>query len=100
MNALKDILVSTTEFLQQSQDTSWSPLTPQEVTRHLKLQIKNLNQNEKIDTNLLKVEFAPTSTIQEIAMANGWHNAYLKLASQFDKAVKLYEVKYNQTTEK
>jgi len=33
------------------------------------------------------VEFAPTSTIQEIAMANGWHDEYLRLAEVVDRHV-------------
>ncbi len=33
----------------------------------------------------LNMEFAPTSTYQEISLSNGWAGEYLKLAEQFDK---------------
>lgn len=36
----------------------------------------------------LNLEFAPTSTYQEISLSNGWADEYIKLAEQFDK---LYE---------
>lgn len=32
----------------------------------------------------LNMEFAPTSTYQEISLSNGWAEEYLKLAEQFD----------------
>ncbi len=38
--------------------------------------------------NKLNIEFAPTSTYQEISLSNGWGNEFIKLAGQFDK---LYE---------
>ncbi len=36
----------------------------------------------------LNLEFAPTSTYQEISLSNGWANEFLNLAQQFDN---LYE---------
>ena len=41
------------------------------------------------------MEFAPTSTYQEISLSNGWGNEFLKLADQFDK---LYEKIRRQET--
>jgi phosphosulfolactate synthase (CoM biosynthesis protein A) len=46
---------------------------------------------EKGNIKLLKkykIMFAPTGTFQEIAMANDWHDDYMKLADDFDN---LYE---------
>ncbi len=33
----------------------------------------------------LSMHFAPTGPLQEISLANGWGEIYLKLAEQFDK---------------
>ena len=33
--------------------------------------------------------FAPTGPIQEIAISNGWHDPYMKLAEEFDKLAHL-----------
>ena len=75
------------ELLEESEESDWSPLTPQEVAKNLKDQIERLERNEKIDTHLLEVEFAVTSTLQEISMTNGWSKEYLKLAAEFDEEI-------------
>ncbi|MDI9862335.1 hypothetical protein [Flectobacillus roseus] len=36
----------------------------------------------------LNMEFAPTSTYQEISLSNGWADEFTKLAEQFDKLYK------------
>ena len=43
----------------------------------------------------LNMEFAPTSTYQEISLSNGWADEFIKLAEQFDK---LYEKIKKQET--
>ncbi|WP_109853425.1 hypothetical protein [Aquimarina sp. AU58] len=87
MENLKEILIKVIELLNQSVESDWSPLTPKEVVKNLEIQICKLERNEKIDKHLLQVEFAPTSTIQEISMANGWNVEYLKLSSKFDEEI-------------
>jgi hypothetical protein len=34
---------------------------------------------------MLRPEFAPTGNLQELAMANGWHQQYMTMAKRFDK---------------
>jgi hypothetical protein len=87
MESLKEIIIKTIELLNKSKECDWSPLKPKEVIKNLETQLAKLEKNEKIDRLLLEVEFAPTSTIQEISMANGWSNEYLKLSSKFDKEI-------------
>ena len=87
METLKEILIKTMQLLKQSKESDWSPLTPEEVVINLETQIEKLEKNEKIDRLLLELEFAPTSTIQEISLANGWSREYLKLSSKFDKEI-------------
>ena len=87
MKSLKEILLNIIELLNQSDESVWSPITPQEIINNLNHQIKKMDRNEKVDNDILKVEFAPTSTIQEIAMSNGWHDEYLKLSTKFDKEI-------------
>jgi hypothetical protein len=36
----------------------------------------------------LNLEFAPTSTYQELSLSNGWSNEYINLSAQFDKLYK------------
>ena len=87
MKNLKEILIKVIDDLNNSVESDWSSLTPKEVVKNLEIQIGKLERNEKIDRHLLEVEFAPTSTIQEISMANGWSDEYLKLSSKFDKEI-------------
>ncbi|WP_271766272.1 hypothetical protein [Aquimarina algiphila] len=87
MENLKEILIKVIDHLNNSVESDWSSLTPKEVVKNLEIQIVKLERNEKIDRDLLEVEFAPTSTIQEISMANGWSDEYLKLSSKFDKEI-------------
>lgn len=54
--------------------------------------LNDLNQYiEKIEycdfetLNKLEMEFAPTSTYQEISLSNGWSAKFLEIAEQFDK---------------
>lgn len=91
MENFKEILIKVIKLLNQSEESDWSSLTPKEVVKNLEIQIAKLERNEKIDKNLLAIEFAPTSTIQEISMANGWSDEYLKLSSKFDEEI----VKFN-----
>lgn len=85
---LKQVLENTIDFLCKSEESLWSPLTPKEVIKNLEAQIENIKNNKKIDTTLLSVEYAPTSSIQEIAMANNWSNKYLELSKEFDELIK------------
>jgi xanthosine utilization system XapX-like protein len=85
---LKQVLENTIDFLHKSEESLWSPLTPKEVIKNLEAQIENIKNNKRIDSTLLSVEYAPTSSIQEIAMANNWSNKYLELSEEFDKLIK------------
>ncbi|WMI70041.1 hypothetical protein [Mangrovimonas sp. YM274] len=85
---LKEILETTIDFLSNSVESVWSPLSPEEVIKNLKKQIENLKYDRPIDKILLGVEFAPTSTIQEISIANNWTKEFLKLSAEFDDLIK------------
>jgi len=85
--ALITALERTCALLERSEESVWSPLTPSEVAENLRLAIGRLVRGEAVDYRHLGVEFAPTSTIQEIAMANGWHDEYMQLAEVIDDHV-------------
>jgi hypothetical protein len=71
-------------LLDRSEESVWSPLSPAEVAENLRQAIGRLVRGDAVDYGTLRLEFAPTSTIQEIAMANGWHDEYLQLADVVD----------------
>jgi hypothetical protein len=80
-------LERTCALLERSEESVYSPLTPAEVVRNLRATIDALVRGQAVDDLTVRVEFAPTSTIQEIAMANGWHDEYLELARAVDSHV-------------
>ena len=80
-------LERTCALLERSEESLWSPLTPADVAKNLRSAIGGLIRGDAVDHRTLRVEFAPTSTIQEIAMANGWHDEYLRLAEVVDRDV-------------
>jgi hypothetical protein len=83
ISVLEQIVVK----LSKSEEAVYSSLTPNEVIKNIQDQIDKIKINKEFDKSLLKVEFAPTSTIQEIAMANDWSEEYLKLADKFDQLI-------------
>ncbi len=78
-------LEQTCELLEQSEPTPYSPLTPVELRRKLMKIVEALRNDQPYNRGILTIEFAPTSTVQEIAMENGWHDEYLEIASVVDK---------------
>lgn len=87
MKKIKEILTQTIKLLEGSKESDWSPLTPKEVIKNLEAQIERLERGEEPERDLLALEFAPTSTIQEISMLNGWSIQYLELSTQLDQAI-------------
>lgn len=74
-------------LLDRSEESAWSPLTPAQVAKNLRRVIEALGRGDALDRLALGTEFAPTSTIQEIAMTNGWHDEYMRLAEIVDANV-------------
>ena len=84
---LKELLNEILTFIEDSEDTLWSPLTVNEVSEIIQKEIKNLETGKKVNRNQLIIEFLPTSTFQEISMDNGWSNDYISLSANFDKLI-------------
>jgi hypothetical protein len=60
--------------------------------------IETKNCNFKILENL-NLEFAPTSTYQELSMAGGWSEQYFKISTEFDKLYKILTVENKNIAE-
>lgn len=82
MNATDAITLLNTH-LESSVDSDWSAWSVDDV----KAILKRLNLSShwtKEDRNELAVLLAPTGALQEIAMANDWHDDYMKCATTLD----------------
>ena len=84
-DSLVRALQRTCELLEQSEEVAWSPLTPEKVREKLLKVLKRVSAGRRFSKTSLAVEFAPTGTLQEIAMANGWHEEYMSLADVVDR---------------
>lgn len=70
-------------------DTVWAGYdNAEEFLADLNQDIEKIKFCDFATLNKLAMEFAPTSTYQEISLSNGWGDKYLTLAADFDK---LYE---------
>lgn len=84
-DAMVDILKSVQSHITIESSTGLSNYTSaKELIDELTADIAEI-QNGKIQLlKKYKIKFAPTGTFQEIAMANNWHDDYMKLADEFD----------------
>jgi len=69
-------------------DVTWSHYDNQiDAMTDVKGYIERLKKGETLEFRDLKLLFAPTDSLQEIAISNGWGNEFLTLADQFDKVI-------------
>ena len=78
-------LEETISFLQKSESSDWSSLSPQEIIRRLEAEVGKAQNRKPVDVDLLDRLFAPTGVLQEISMDNGWGTKFLRLAEIVDR---------------
>ena len=72
--------------ISDSPDAAWTKYeTAKEFRNDLERYITLLRVNDKDCLEDLKILFAPTASLQEHSISNGWSDEYLRLAEQFDK---------------
>lgn len=95
---VRQILETIKGWTTDETDTVWAGYdNGKEFLVDLNIDIEKIKFCDFETLDKLNMEFAPTSTYQEIYLSNGWGNEFLKLAEQFDK---LYEkIKSHKRTE-
>lgn len=67
-------------------DTIWAGFDSVDIfLNELSQDIENIKLCNFTTLDKVNIEFAVTSTYQELSMSNGWSNEYLKLSEKFDK---------------
>jgi hypothetical protein len=80
------VLRATRTLLAQSREIGWPDEDPGECTEFIDKMIAHVTApDSSAPPQFSCIQFAPTGPIQEIAMSNGWHDAYIELASEFDR---------------
>jgi hypothetical protein len=83
---LIEMLKQIKSYTGKDTDTSWSTYDdPQEVRDELDEYIAKLTDGNESVIDTLNILFAPTSTFQELSIANNWSDEYLAMAEEFDK---------------
>lgn len=82
---LADVLTAARDLALRSRQHGWPDEDPSEAVRVLDRMLAHLDDRSRPAPPFACIQFAPTGPLQEIAMANGWHDAYLELADRFDR---------------
>jgi len=86
---VRQILERIKSWTTNETDTVWAGyVNAEEFLVDLNQDIEKIKFCDFTTLDKLKIEFAPTSTYQEISISNGWGDEFLKLAENFDN---LYE---------
>lgn len=92
MNEISEIISiikETRNHINDSTDVIWTNYkNAQELQNEMDNDIQDLENGKLISLEKYKMYFLPTATFQEISIANGWSEEYMKLAEKFDE---LYE---------
>jgi len=84
MKDLIEALRETILLLDRSKDSGWTTQTVTQIKAILSENIKALETDGSFQKRTLGVLFAPTGSIQETAISNGWPDEYMRLASVVD----------------
>lgn len=96
---IADILIEMKSFLNEDSNMVWSGF--ENAIDFMNELDKDINLIRKGDIETLKriyINFAPTSTYQEISLSNGWGKEYLRLSSIFDKNYEIIVSKKSKST--
>ncbi len=87
INIMRDILAKTLALVITSKNSGWPDEQPDECAETLRRMIDFVTDPQPGKCpEFAAIQFLPTGPIQEIAMANGWHDAYPMLADAYDKS--------------
>ena len=73
-------LEETISLLRNSQASDWASTSVKEVIGTLESEIDKAKNSEPVDSKLLKSLFAPTGSIQETAIDNGWETDFQRIS--------------------
>jgi len=79
------VLGATRALVAKSLHEGWPDEDPSECISVLDgMMASCINPKENNLPKNASIQFAPTGPIQEIAISNGWHDAYMNLSTEFD----------------
>jgi len=76
-------------LLRKSRPSTWGALSPTEAMEFLELERNKVRTSQQFDKKLLQSLFAPTGSIQEISINNGWGDEFIEISKIIDKYTQL-----------
>jgi hypothetical protein len=73
-------LEKTLSLLRESESSLYGRLTVEEVICQLEDELDKVKNSQPVDMHRLRFLFAPTGSIQEISIDNGWENEFLEMS--------------------
>lgn len=82
------VLKDTRVRLEESIESVYSHHTPAEMIDLIDRNLDQIKIDSTYDKEELDLLYAPTASLQDTAIDNGWGEDFLKLASRYDEATK------------
>jgi hypothetical protein len=76
ISALEETLL----LLRNSHSSDWAPMPLEELIEKIEVEIIKAKNSQPMNSEILRLLFAPTGAIQEAAIDNGWTEQYLKIS--------------------
>lgn len=77
-------LEETITFLRRSQSSDWANLSIEEIIQKLEAEIAKAKNSQPNDIRVINFLFAPTGSIQETSIDNGWGDDFLRISEIVD----------------
>jgi hypothetical protein len=77
-------LEKTLSFLQESESSCYGRLSVEEVIRQLEEELGKARSLQPVGLKRLEYLFAPTGSLQDISIDNGWGNEFLEISKAID----------------
>jgi hypothetical protein len=78
-------LEETVSFLWNFRSSAWSHLSVDELIEQLEAELVSIRESGFINKGSLRSLYAPTGTIQDTSMDNGWGDEFLKISEVVDQ---------------
>ena len=78
------------DLVSESEESDWDAVPIEKVEATLSRAVSKLEAKKGLGFVMrfrLRLLFAPTSSLQEISMVNGWHDEYLEIADVVDRHI-------------
>ena len=77
-------LERTLSFLRESESSDWASLSVEEVVRQLADELGKARNSQLLDLKKLRYLYAPTGSLQEISIYNGWGKEFIEISNTID----------------